>query len=689
MEREDYTCKILIKINSADGIETIKYTSPTTRKEIELNARGKITVGIDYKAEDQTDHEFVIKEKGKPEKTEIVHFEVPRIKGDYSIKNGLYVNKPDLTGYIPEYTRYLSYENENLIPKNWITDEEPENWYDYKQSMWANIYLETGGPEVYYTWIPRYCFKLDQENQRSDVKFIDVYNNYTDEAGNVTKWKELQEQGYQVSEAFRFGLTELPGYWMMKYTLGDYSSQSTINYDMVASKNLMTIKNIKLNTSITEANPIVKYTIAIDGHITKEITEQEVLSSIETQTIEIPVTDNNEKTINVTGLNANGEIVGSMTKKYVPAVVNKPELDSFNKETTFYVTWDEQGNEHSTIPISQEPPTDWYEYSFGNWANIVTRNNGLETYYTWIPRYEFTLNQNNQRSDVRFLHDTDEAEEGYQVPEAFTFNGQKLTGYWIMKYTLGSETEAKFDTEITSTGSSIITKGIIGTEITRIKELPEEEKINLIFNYYINGQYIGHKTSAEEYYEYTELQSNTKYTIQIEIRNNDTNEYLGSIVKQIKVVDANKPELIGFNTNETDSEGNKLPVTYYVLYDNEGKETIGDKIELDRDGNATNMPNDWYNYSDSRWANIVVTDGTIENGEIKDATKTTYYTWIPRYEFKIDSTQYQQLEKARTDVKFLPDTSTEVDIGYQIPEAFTFDGQELTGYWMMKYTIGD
>ena len=42
------------------------------------------------------------------------------------------------------------------------------------------------------------------------------------------------------------------------------------------------------------------------------------------------------------------------------------------------------------------------------------------------------------------------------------------------------------------------------------------------------------------------------------------------------------------------------------------------------------MPNDWYDYSKSRWANIVVTDGTIKNGQITGATMTTYYTWIPR-----------------------------------------------------------
>ena len=32
--------------------------------------------------------------------------------------------------------------------------------------------------------------------------------------------------------------------------------------------------------------------------------------------------------------------------------------------------------------------------------------------------------------------------------------------------------------------------------------------------------------------------------------------------------------------------------------------------------------------------------------------------------------------------------STDVDTGWQIPEAFTFNEKELTGYWAMKYTAG-
>lgn len=245
-----------------------------------------------------------------------------------------------------------------------------------------------------------------------------------------------------------------------------------------------------------------------------------------------------------------------------------------------------------------------------------------------------------------------------------------------MKYTAGDEIAPRFDTEVAATSSSIRTKGITGTEITRLANLPEEQKINVIYNYYINGEYIGYKTSSEDQYEYINLQSNTKYTIQVEIRNSATDEYLGSVVKQITTIDANKPELEGFNTKERDDSGNKLPVTYYVLYDDAGNERIGDKIKND----GSNMPGGWYDYSKSKWANIVVTDGNIENGEIKDATLTTYYTWIPRYEFKIDSTQYQQLPTARTEVRFIGETETVASPGYQIPEAFTFNRTRINRF---------
>ncbi len=643
--------QIVVKVNNVNGIESVKYIN-SKNKEVQVNSNGKLIVALDYIAQDNNDYEFRIKVKGKDETIETLHFEIPRIKGNYTLNNGIYVNEPDLNNYNKNYTRYLNVDdNGNLVPGNWISQEKSNEWYNYKNNQWANIYVEKNGLETYYVWIPRYCFKLDQENQKSDVKFIDIYNNYTDENGNVTQWDELEKEGYQVPEAFEFNNIQIPGYWATKYTEGERDTY-TINFDAVASKTKIKIQGISIDTTET----VAKYTYAINGNIVNESTAPE--------NFEYEMSTENKNVLNVTAVNANGEVIGSMTKECTQAKVNTPDLSAFDKDTTFYVTYDDEGKEHNTIPLAKDAPQNWYDYADSKWANVVTRNNGLEIYYTWIPRYEFKLDQTSQRSSINFIDGTgNETSKGYQIPEAFWVdkNGdgnkdadEQLTGYWAMKYTLGSETAPIFDTEVTATSSSIRTNGITGASVAD----------GQVYKYYINGEYKGEKSTSTDTFEFTGLSANTKYTVLVEIRNS-ADEYVGSVVKQISTIDANKPDLNGFNADNT----------YYVLYDNDGNETIGDKIKND----GSNMPSNWYDYSSNKWANIVVKEGSM----------TMYYTWIPRYEFRVNSSQYQQLATARTEVRFLSGTSKDTDTGYQIPEAFTFNGQDLTGYWAMKYTLGE
>lgn len=583
------------------------------------------------------------------------------INGNYELVNGIYLCTPKLNdGFIKEKTRYMIMSKDgNLVPGKWITEKPSEDWYDYKNRKWANIYVENNGNDCYYTWIPRYAFKLDQDKQKSDVKFIDVKDDsWIDVAEDGTEtrheWKELENLGYSIPEAFTWidekGQTvKLAGYWTSKYTLGELDKY-IITYTMVADIGSIQVNNIKTNTTDT----IAKYTYALNGVIEKESD-----NPIDYTFKKLKAGDN---VVNITALNADGEIIGSMTKVFSPAIVNAPDLTGFNKDTTFYVTWDENQVEHSEIPITKAAPDMWYEYGARRWANIVTRNNGLETYYVWIPRYEFTLDQKAQTSTVNFIKGTGNGQGGnYQIPEAFSWVNEKgetvqIPGYWVTKYTLGDETNPRFDTEITSTSSSIKTKAITGSDVNKA-----EQK----YMYYIDGDYKETKTTTDGY-EYTGLQAGRQYTINIIIRNTKTEEYLGSITKQIKTIEPNAPDLTGFNKD----------ITYYVTYDQDGNEHIGEKI-------SNKVPSGWYDYSTGKWANIVV----------KTENATTYYTWIPRYEFKILSGQYKNTNQ-RTEVRFLSGITTETDEGYQIPEAFSWVNEkeykvQLPGYWVTKYTLGE
>ncbi len=142
-----------------------------------------------------------------------------------------------------------------------------------------------------------------------------------------------------------------------------------------------------------------------------------------------------------------------------------------------------------------------------------------------------------------------------------------------------------------------------------------------------------------------------------------------STVKEINK-DIIRVDLSGFNPD----------CTYYVTYDEKGNnEQIGEKIKLDGSGNPINMPKDWYNYVDKKWANIV-TKGTDANGN----ELITYWTYIPRYEYDTSSAFSAN---NMSEVKFIPETQTTADSGYTIPESFIFAEKQLAGFWVSKYEV--
>ena len=587
------------------------------------------------------------------------------VNGNYELVNGVYLCTPQLNeGFIKSNTRYVKDVNGNLVAGNWISKKPDNDWYDYKKQKWANIYVESEGIESYYVWIPRYIYKVDTENsvtgnERMDVKFVDIDNSYKNpDTDEKIDWEVLQSQGYQLPEAFVWGdddsnKTPIPGYWMSKYQLSEFSKSDNyiIDYKTIATVTSIKVQEITTNTD----KKIAKYTDAVNGNILHESTNPEDYT--------ITGLAKGNKAVNVTALDENGCIVGSMTKLYEVADVNPPDLSGFDKDTTFYVYWDENGIEHNEIPISQNAPDSWYDYGTRNWANIVTRNDGLESYYVWIPRYQYSLNQNTETSSVKFIKGTDtKTDEGYQIPEAFTWgdNGEKqLTGYWMAKYQLSTEESAARITAELSAGGNVIRVGdITGTAITT----------SIKYEYYLNGNKVHDGTSATEKYEFTGLNLNTTYTVNIIARDTSTNAYIGAVTKKIKTTDVYHPDLTGFDQD----------TTFYVIYNDDGTEK--ERISIKK-----SMPSNWYDYSDRKWANIVTTANGTES----------YFVWIPRYEYRIlEDRENESLDNKRIDVNFITTeiTNDNCSAGYKVPEAFTWGDngeKQLTGYWMSKYQLSE
>ena len=212
-----------------------------------------------------------------------------------------------------------------------------------------------------------------------------------------------------------------------------------------------------------------------------------------------------------------------------------------------------------------------------------------------------------------------------------------------------------------SAGSDLIKiNGITGTLI----ENAQTNSVPLKIEYYLNGDKKYEGESSTEKYEYKGLEENTTYTVNIIVRNSNTNEYIGAVTKKITTITKIVPD-----TSTFDKE-----TTFYVSWD-------GDK-EV-RTSIKESAPENWFNYTNQEWANIVTTANGTE----------TYFVWIPRYEYKT-------LSNERTDVRFIKKdiTNDNCTQGYKVPEAFWWDnnnngvhdeGEELTGYWMSKYQLSN
>ena len=116
------------------------------------------------------------------------------------------ITKPDLTGFNPNNTYYVTYDDSGAETRTPITSAAPENWYDYSNQKWANIVTVSGGKEAYFVWIPRYEYKVKDNFEQIEIRFITTNSN-------------ARTDGYLLPEAFQWDGKDLTGYWVSKYEI--------------------------------------------------------------------------------------------------------------------------------------------------------------------------------------------------------------------------------------------------------------------------------------------------------------------------------------------------------------------------------------------------------------------------------------------------------------------------------------
>ena len=138
-----------------------------------------------------------------------------------------------------------------------------------------------------------------------------------------------------------------------------------------------------------------------------------------------------------------------------------PDMNGYDEDNTYMVYYTEDCSEKIEVSLKQyksdgSPRTKeqggktyiLYDYAKKVWANIVTKANGVEAWWVWIPRYAYnTKVMPTERMDIIFVTTDNkpynnkygnQLQDGYTVHPAFTPSGSdgslNLKGIWMSKF---------------------------------------------------------------------------------------------------------------------------------------------------------------------------------------------------------------------------------------------------------------
>ena len=174
----------------------------------------------------------------------------------------------------------IKYEN-----NKWLVADLYSKWYDYNSKQWANaVVLNSGvtknvGDEVteeeislWYVWIPRYKYTIFNGNNRSAAaQLINVtFESGISRTGTVTCTDNADGSetcstitngtSTYTHPAFKFGNTELTGFWVGKFEVSGSTSAITVKPNVTSLRSqtvssfFTAIKNVKTKYEISNAD---------------------------------------------------------------------------------------------------------------------------------------------------------------------------------------------------------------------------------------------------------------------------------------------------------------------------------------------------------------------------------------------------------------------------------------------------
>ena len=184
---------------------------------------------------------------------------------------------------------------ENMVPikyenNKWIVADTSQKWYDYNNKEWANaVVLNKGvtkniGNEIteeeislWYVWIPRYKYTIfNGNNEGVTAKLINITfehgksNTGTLQCRTIDDGSEMCTDNLnggtinQISTythpAFKFGNTELTGFWVGKFEVSGSTSAITVKPNVTSLRSqtvssfFTSIQNVKTTYGINNAD---------------------------------------------------------------------------------------------------------------------------------------------------------------------------------------------------------------------------------------------------------------------------------------------------------------------------------------------------------------------------------------------------------------------------------------------------
>ena len=222
-------------------------------------------------------------------------------KTDGSFDASLGINTPNTSKLPKETTKYITWNENNGVYSEDVSDKQVKEWYDYTTGKWANIKTTSTDKslEAYWVWIPRFAYRLPESSTPKTIEVVFVKNTgtegvngekcyyatdtsitaggtglYVDATEFAKGTEEGKEQAWIVHPAFTFGDKQLSGIWVAKFEASNNNEKVEVKPSVTAWDNISTVDIFRVCREMQNTGMVIGTTTGtstVDTHMIKNM----------------------------------------------------------------------------------------------------------------------------------------------------------------------------------------------------------------------------------------------------------------------------------------------------------------------------------------------------------------------------------------------------------------------------------